>query len=67
MIKWLALTIALVALFSAADQRKTHDAFDKIDARLKAIENRKCNLMAVSTPDGVASICAPLLQGGDHE
>jgi hypothetical protein len=56
-IKWLALLIAFIALFSAADQSKTRDAFDRVNARLNALENRKCILMAVSTPTGVASIC----------
>lgn len=29
-----------------------------LEARVSAIEGRKCTLMAVSTPTGTASICA---------
>lgn len=29
-----------------------------LEARVSAIEDRKCTLMAVSTPNGTASICA---------
>lgn len=54
MIKWLALFFAFIALMSGPSGNDVR----LIDARLKAIEGRQCILMAVTTPDGVASICA---------
>ena len=58
MIKWLAFFFAIVALTSSADERKVRAEFDRMKARLDAVEDRKCILMAVTTPTGVASICA---------
>jgi hypothetical protein len=58
MIKWWAFIFALIALFTAADEKKVRAEFDRVQARLDAIENRKCTLMAVTTPSGIASICA---------
>ena len=59
MVKWLALMLSLIALFTAADERKTRAEFDLMEARLRAMEAKTCVLMAVNTPTGVTSICAP--------
>lgn len=56
--KWIAFFMALIALTTAADERKVREEFDRVKARLDSIEARKCTLMAVSTPTGVTSICA---------
>lgn len=54
MIKWIAFIMAYSALVSGASQTEVAN----LKARLSAIENRKCILMAVNTPSGVTSICA---------
>lgn len=52
---WLALVLAIVALGSAPSMSE----FSAVKARLEALENKKCQLMAVQTPTGSASICVP--------
>ena len=59
MIKWMALIFALLALFSAADERKTREAFERVDARIGSLEHKTCTLMVVLTPTGQTTICAP--------
>lgn len=61
MIKWLALIFAMLALFSAADERKVRSEFDIVEARLKALERAQCVMMVVLTPGGRSTICAPQL------
>ncbi|PDT71760.1 hypothetical protein CO683_00955 [Bradyrhizobium ottawaense] len=58
MLKWWAFIFAIIALVTSADEKKVRAEFDRVQIRLDAIENRKCTLMAVTTPSGVASICA---------
>jgi hypothetical protein len=58
MVKWLAFSFALLALFTSADERKVRNEFEMIEMRLKAIEGGKCLLMVVLTPTGQATVCA---------
>jgi hypothetical protein len=58
MVKWFALVIALVALTTAADERKTSAEFTTVEDRLKAVEGAECTLLQVMTPSGRVTICA---------
>ena len=63
MIKWLAFIMAWLALVFGAST----DDLRRVTARLNAIEERTCILMAVNTPSGVASICADAAPRPSHE
>jgi hypothetical protein len=56
MIKWFAFAFALIALCTAADERKVREEFDRVWSR---IDGQKCIMMVVLTPSGQATICAP--------
>lgn len=53
---WVAFVIALIALTTAADERKVRSEFDRVWSRL---DGKQCLLMVVLTPTGQATICAP--------
>lgn len=54
MIKWLAFIFSVLALLCSPTQEDVRS----LRARLSVLENRTCNLMAVNTPSGLATICA---------
>lgn len=58
MIKWFAFFFAIIALCSSADESKVRAEFDRMKARLDAVERAQCTLMVVSTPSGTSTICA---------
>lgn len=55
-VAWIAF--ALVMLVLAAGPRPVD--LERTQARLDALEGKRCLLMAVNTPNGVSAICAGL-------
>lgn len=52
MAKWIAIILIWLATISVADD------LHRATVRIGAIERRTCTLIAVNTPNGVASVCA---------
>lgn len=57
MVKWLAFWFAVLALLTSADERQTRKAIERIEVRLKPLEDQKCTLMVVLTPSGQTTVC----------